>query len=54
MFISELRVVFEGSAYFRGDRTSAVYLSSSVVEFRAVSDATFQNITSHNGGAIAM
>ena len=54
VFISELRVAFEGSAYFRGNRGSAVHLSNSVMEYRAGSDVTFQNNTSHNGGAIAM
>ena len=49
MVFSELRVAFEGSAYFRGNRGSGVYLSNSVAEFRAGSDVTFQNNTSHNG-----
>ena len=54
VFISELRVAFEGTACFRGNRGSAVHLSNSVMEFRAGSNVTFQNNTSHNGGAIAM
>ena len=54
VFISELRVVFEGSMNFCDNMGSAVHLSNSVIEFRAGSNVTFFNNTSHIGGAIAM
>ena len=54
VFITELRVVFEGSANFCDNMGSAVHLSNSVIEFRAGSNVTFFNNTSHIGGAIAM
>ena len=54
VFISELRVVFKKSANFCNNMGSAVHLSNSVIEFRAGSNVTFFNNTSHIGGAIAM
>ena len=54
VFISELRVVFEGSVNFYDNIGTAVHLSNSVIEFRAGSNVIFFNNTSHIGGAIAM
>ena len=54
VFVSELRVKFEGYSYFGNNLGSAVHLSSSVMQFKAESNVTFFNNTSHNGGAITM
>ena len=54
VFVSELRVIFEGNSQFGWNKGSAVHLSNSVMEFGARSCVTFHNNTSHNGGAIAM
>ena len=54
VFVSELRVIFEGNSQFGWNKGSAVHLSNSVMEFGARSCVTFHNNTSHNGGAIAI
>ena len=54
LFVSELRVIFEGSLNFTNNGGSAIHLSNSVIEFNEESNMTFHNNTSHNGGAIAM
>lgn len=54
IFVSELHIRFAGTSHFTGNKGSAVYLSSSVLEFDEDSNVIFHNNTGHNGGAIAM
>ena len=54
LFISEFHVTFEGCSVFIDNRGSAIHFSDSVIEFTPESVVTFNNNTSHNGGAIAM
>ena len=54
IFVSELHIKFAGTSHFTGNKGSAVYLSSSVLEFDEDSIVIFHNNTGHNGGAIAM
>lgn len=54
IFVSELHIRFAGRSHFTGNKGSAVYLSSSVLEFDKDSNVIFYNNTGHNGGAIAM
>lgn len=54
VFVSELRVIFEGISHFCNNMASAVHLTNSVMEFSSQSNVTFCNNTSYNGGAIAM
>ena len=54
LFASEFHVTFEGKSVFHHSRGSAIHLSDSVIEFIEGSNVTFDNNTSHNGGAIGL